>query len=214
MRRARNRGSMSEREAAHRRAMIFSNGRAESAQWPWPGKRDVELSDIDWPRQWEYCGVAREIRYTSDKIMPVDNPTGQVEEYLHDTAIGQGLSNGPHTFRRLEPFVEVYAPRGNCPVGEPANVVEINRKSFAKGNQPRFPEHLAFLAQCDGWSISPPGVRAPCGPKKAYEAIIRDCILCCSPEGDMLVIVDLAEREIVSVWVGPTLSVGQEGIDD
>lgn len=214
-RRVRNRG-MSETEAARRRAMIFSNGRKESAQWRWKGKPSVELN-VNWPRQWDYAGVAREIRYTSDKIMP-ENPQGEVEEYIHDTAIGQGLESGSSTFRRAEPFVEVYTPRGACDFGDPANVSEINRRSHAKNGAPRFPTDLAFLAECDGWSICPPNVRAPCGPSKAIEAIVKDCMLCCSPEGDMLVIFDMRDKRggvsVATVWVGPSLVVGKDGLDD
>lgn len=202
-------------QAAFDRWLIFSNGKEKSDQWPWGDNTRVELPTFKWPTKWDYAGVIREIRYTSDKVMP-ENPSGDLEEYIHDFA-SEELRKHPTTYsaRRLEPFVEVFTPAGRCPYGDPATLNEINRKSFRAGKAARFPDELAFLAKCDGWSVSPPGVLPTCGPSKAVEAHVKNCLLCASPEGDMLVVIDLGRAgQVAMVAYGPTLKVEESGIDD
>lgn len=194
--------STSEAQRAARRWAIFSNGREGSRQWPWGEDLRVELPAFEWPTRWDYLGAAREVLYTSDKIMP-ENPEGNVIGYHHQ-------------FTRAEPMVEVFAPRGLFPFGEDVLTREIRRSTFAKGKGPQFPGELAFLAKLDGLSVSPPGIRAPCSQEKAKAVLEEDCeraILCASPEGDMLVALDGDDEfNVALVWVGPTLRVGSDGI--
>lgn len=210
--RTRNRGSAG--QDAFDRWLIFSNGKEKSAFWPWGEHTRIELPSFEWPRVWDYAGVIREIRYASDKCMP-ENPSGDNEEYIHDF-LPEEIRKRPQVYkaRRLEPFVEVFTPRGECQFAEPATLDEIARKAVYRG-EPRFPKEIAFLGQCDGWSLCPPGVRCPCGPSKAVEAEVKGCILCCSPEGDMLVVLDGLRRwKVAAVMVGPKLTVGRDGISD
>lgn len=202
-------------EAAFDRWLVFANGKEKSDQWPWGDDTRVELPNFKWPTKWDYAGVIREIRYTSDKVMP-ENPEGEHEEYIHDFASEERRKHPEeYKFRRLEPFVEVFTPAGRCEYGDPATLDEINRKTYRTGHQARFPAELTFLAQCDGWSVCPPGVRCPCGPTKAVEAHVKNCILCCSPEGDMLVVIDLGRAgQVAMVAVGPSLEVIADGITD
>lgn len=187
---------------AARRWAIFSNGKEQSKQWPWGADTRIELPAFEWPTKWDYLGAAREVLYTSDKIMP-ENPEGKTIGYHHE-------------FTRAEPMVEVFAPEGLFPFGEDVLTREIRRQTFVKGKGPQFPGELAFLAKLDGLSVSPPGIRAPCSPAKAKAILEENCrhsILCASPEGDMLVALDGDDEfNVAIVWVGPTLRVGPDGI--
>lgn len=197
-----NRSSPSEAARAARRWSIFSNGREGSAQWPWGDELRIELPAFTWPTRWEYVGAAREVLYTSDKIMP-ENPEGKTIPYHH-------------TFTRSEPMVEVFAPEGLFSFAEPVLTREIARNAFRKGQGPQFPGELAFLAKLDGLSVCPPGVRAPCSDAKAKAVVEENCrhsILCASAEGDMLIALDGDRKFQPSlVWVGPTLRCGKDGI--
>jgi hypothetical protein len=185
---------------ARKRWLVFSNGLERSTFWPF-----AELTarvDPQWPERWEHIGVAREIRYDSDKMLP-DKRDDDIVPYMHD-------------FRRKEPFVRVYQPvGGRADFGEPVATTSIRRRSMAKG-RPRFPRNqIAFLAPVEGYSVSPPDESPLCTLANACEAHLTDCYVFASPEGDMLIVLDRSrEWSLVSIFVGPTLRVEREGISD
>jgi hypothetical protein len=186
---------------ARDRWLIFSNGLEQSRFWPWGTDLTVELETFDWPSEWDRAGIAREIRYDSDKMLP-DKHDDSVVPYLHD-------------FRRLPPYVDVFVPRGmGEQSAEPVERASLTRRSFEEG-RPRFPTQLAFLAKCTGWSMCPPGRGRACRLDHAVEAHLQNCVLMASPEGDMLVVLDGDDRyKCAAVMLGPTLVVERDGIDD
>jgi len=196
-----NKGSVS---AAKERWLVFANGREKSEFWPWGNDLAVDLPKFEWPRKWKWIGNAREIRYTSDKIMPRENPSGSIVAYQHD-------------FNRLiEPFVDVYVPAyEDLDYAKACLLREIERRSQKEEGKPQFPEELSFLAKADGWTVSPPDASPACSLAKCYEAKANNCVLCASPEGDLLAVLDGEEGfRVKAVFVGPTLKVEDSGIDD
>lgn len=195
-----NKGSVS---AARERWLVFANGREKSEFWPWGDDLAIDLPQFEWPRKWKWAGTAREIRYTSDKIMPTENPSGAIVPYQHD-------------FRKLEPFVDVFVPEyEDLDFAKECLLRDIERRSQEEGGEPRFPKELSFLAKVDGWTLAPPDEVATCSLKKCFEAKTENCVLCASPEGDMLAVLDGEEGfRVKAVFVGLTLKVGNEGVDD
>lgn len=200
MTRKANKGSIG---AARERWLVFANGKEKSEFWPWGDDLAVDLPKFEWPRKWQWAGTAREIRYTSDKIMPDENPSGSVIAYQHD-------------FRRVEPFVDVYYPAyEDVDFAEECLLRDVMRRSHEKNGAPRFPEELAFLAKVDGWTLAPPDESPTCSLKKCMEAKTENCVLCASPEGDLLAVLDGEEGfRVKAVFVGPTLKVEEEGVSD
>lgn len=208
--------------AARERWRIFGNGREVSEFWPWPGKDNVDLTAFNWPTRWSYVGVSREIRYTSDKIMPDENPAGDIEYYQHAFTVPKG-GDGHGIFETAPGLgVEIFVPEGQRVDGdtfphEPTLLRDIERRVFYEsgGVQPRFPSALTFLAKADGWTFAPIDQKPNCRLEKCYEVTVENCILGCSPEGDFLAVLDGDNGfRCRAIWIGETLAVGTDGIDD
>lgn len=181
--------------AAQHRWLIFSNGLERSCFWPFDDI-GTELRDFRWPKAWEYGGIALEIRYDSDKMLP-DKHDDSIVGYMHEFESGK---------------VGVYYPKGIIDFGQPCPGIPRRK---GRG----MPASMAFLARAEGWALAPPGVAwrryEDFDLDEAVEAHCDDTILMASPEGDMLIVLD-GENDWCpkAVFVGPGLVVERDGIDD